>query len=187
MTAFLLLLLACPKTAETVEEDVSPSLPATHVQATVPVGTVPDGKAQESGLERDRILAVLQSTAGPALDCYTAALAGQPDLFGEMRVRIQISKEGTVEEVRSTYSTVHSSDLDSCVVEVVKELTFPAPSAERALAVSYPFLFTSDLTPANVVRALRIRNGLLDPTQEAVSDEPNAEQVAGEEGWWTAW
>jgi len=183
MTAFLLLLLACPKTAEPEPGTASPSLPATHVQATAPEETVSGAPLAE----RDSILAVLHSTADPALSCYTTALAGQSDLFGEMRVRLQIAADGSVQEVSTTHSTLRSGSLEACVLEVVKELSFPAPSGDKGLVVSYPFLFTSDVTPANVVRALRIRNGLLDPSTEILSDEPDADPVAGEEGWWTSW
>ena len=64
---------------------------------------------------------------------------------------------------------------------------FPKPSKAEGLTISYPFLFTSDATPAEVVRALRIHNGLLDPEMETINSEPDAGPVLGIDGWWMGW
>ena len=184
MKLFLLLFFACPKTVETeAEPTASRALPATHVQAKAPA-RAPVLSLTE---ERHRVLVVLQTTGEPALACYTDALSSQADLFGELRVRLKIAPDGTVPEVATSYSTLRNPTLESCVHAVVKDLTFPAPSKKEGLSVSYPFLFTSDLTPANIVRGLKIKNGLLDPTTEMMSEEPDATPVDGEEGWWSAW
>ena len=184
MNVFLLLLFACPKTGETETEPVAaPALPATHVQAKAPSRA----PITAPGEERDRVLEVLQTTTGPALACYSKALATQADLFGELRVRLIIAPDGSVPEVATTHSTLRNSEMESCVHGVVKGLAFPALSKAEGLIVSYPFLFTSDLTPANVVRGLKIRNGLLDPGGETMSEEPDADPVNGEDGWWTSW
>jgi outer membrane biosynthesis protein TonB len=184
MKLILLLMFACPKTVETeAEPGVSPALPATHVQAKAPAGAPMLSPVEE----RDRVLVVLQTTADPALDCYNDALSSQADLYGELRVRLKIAPDGTVPEVATTHSTLRNPEMESCVHGVVKNLAFPVPSKKEGLTVSYPFLFTSDLTPANIVRGLKIKNGLLDPATEYMSEEPDADPVDGEEGWWSAW
>ena len=102
-------------------------------------------------------------------------------------MRLKIAPDGTVPEVATTHSTLRNPTLESCVHAVLKDLAFPVPSKKEGLTVSYPFLFTSDLTPANIVRGLKIKNGLLDPAAEFMSEEPDADPVDGEEGWWSAW
>jgi hypothetical protein len=184
MNLFLLLIFACPKTIETEAEPVeSRALPATHVQAKAPE-RAPVTSAVE---ERDRVLVVLQTAGEPALACYTEALSSQADLFGELRVRLKIAPDGTVPEVATIHSTLRNPSLETCVHGAVKDLAFPVPSKKEGLTVSYPFLFTSDLTPTNIVRGLKIKNGLLDPATEVMSEEPDADPVDGEEGWWSAW
>jgi hypothetical protein len=184
MKLLFLLMFACPKSMETeAASTASRALPATHVQAKAPARAPVTSPVEE----RDRVLVVLQTTGDPALACYTEALSTQADLYGELRVRLKIAPDGTVPEVATTHSTLRNPTLESCVHGVVKDLTFPVPSKKEGLTVSYPFLFTSDLTPANIVRGLKIKNGLLDPAKEFMSEEPDADPVDGEEGWWSAW
>jgi hypothetical protein len=184
MKLLFLLMFACPKTVEPeAEPGVPRALPATHVQAKAPARAPVLSPVEE----RDRVLVVLQTTGEPALACYTEALSSQADLYGELRVRLKIAPDGSVPEVATTHSTLRNPALESCVHTVVKNLAFPVPGKKEGLTVSYPFLFTSDLTPANIVRGLKIKNGLLDPATERMSEEPDANPVNGEEGWWSAW
>jgi len=132
-------------------------------------------------------LAVLQQTNAPALDCYVAALATHPNVYGELRVKIHVGQDGAVQTAGTIVGTVNHAGLEACVLETVRGLTFPQPRQEDGVRVSYPFLFTSDTTPPEVVRALRIRHGLLNPALEKISEDPEAEPVQGQEGWWMNW
>ncbi len=175
-----LLLFACPKSS--VPETV-PALPVTYVQASIGVG---EG-VSETLSERDAILAVLQQTNAPALDCYLSVLASHPKVYGELRVRIHVGADGGVQVAETIIGTINNAPLEACVLELVRALSFPEPTQAEGVWVSYPFLFTSDATPPQVVRALRIRHGLLDPKLETISEDPDAAPVQGQDGWWMNW
>ncbi len=174
-----LLLLGCPKSSV---PETAPALPVTHVQAVL------GGEgATKVRSERDAILEVLQQTNAAALDCYVSALAAHPNIYGEHRVRIHVGSDGSVLSAQTIIGTLNHAGLEACVLELVEGLSFPKPTQADGLWVSYPFLFTSDATPPEVVRALRIRHGLLNPALETISEEPDASPVQGEDGWWMTW
>ena len=175
-----LLLLGCPKS--TVPES-TPALPVTHVQAeTGGVEGVLDTRS-----ERSSVLAVLQQTNETALDCYLSTLETHPNVYGELRVRIHVGADGAVQTAETILGTLNDAPLETCVLGLVENLNFPPPRKAEGLWISYPFLFTSEATPPQVVRALRIRHGLLNPGLETISEDPDAPPVQGEDGWWMTW
>ena len=97
-----------------------------------------------------------------------------------------IGADGSVSETTVAFSTLSHVAMVDCVQQVVASLTFPPPRRDGTM-VRYPFVFTSGRTPNEVVRALQIRNGLLNPGSEFVSEEPDAVPARGENGWWEAW
>lgn len=115
--------------------------------------------------ERDAILRVL--AAAPPTACYEAALARNGRAHGEVVVRFRLDAAGAVAEASPTYSTLGDEVAAACVADAVRALRFPPPSRPD-LVVVYPFLFTSDTTPPEVARALKLRYGLV--TEEIPGD-----------------
>jgi hypothetical protein len=107
------------------------------------------------------VLAVLDAASERATSCYTQALQSDPYLYGEVVVGLMIDGDGGIARAESVMDTVGDRDLVSCVERTVQAQRFPSPGGE-GLELRYPFLFTSDLTPPEVVRAMKAHHGLIE-------------------------
>jgi TonB family protein len=63
-----------------------------------------------------------------------------PDLKGSVTLKSSVSETGGVTSAMVDASTLHSSSVESCIVNTVKGWKFPAPSGGPAV-ISYPFNF----------------------------------------------
>ena len=180
----ILWLLSCQKPAE--PEAGGEILLGAGLHVSVPVDVDASEETLQPLSERDQILGVLRTAQDAATACYTEGLAEDPRLYGELVSEVVIGADGGVMETGVAFSTLTQVAMVDCVQQVVAGLSFPQLRRDE-IVVRYPFVFTSDRTPREVVRALQIRNGLLDPGSEFVSEEPDAVPARGENGWWEAW
>ncbi len=121
---------------------------------------------------KQAILRVLATA--PAAPCYEALLAQDPRAYGEVVVRFTVLADGSVPESEVLFATLSDAPAEACVAGVVKTLAFPGVT-QAPISVVYPFLFTSDATPMEVARALKVRYGLLPP--EPPGDPTNPREV----------
>lgn len=159
-------------TAGVIEVQVDP------VAAAQAKPTGPD-KAEQAVLE------ALVAAQPRATSCYTAALEADPYLYGEVVVRLALDAEGRVLEAVSLMDTVGDRELVSCVERLAHALSYPAPGGE-GLSLRYPFLFTSNLTPPEVVRAMKAHHGLIEEGTPGTVDIEAPGRVPDEgtiEGW----
>jgi len=75
--------------------------------------------------------------------CYEHELNAYPDLRGKVAVRFMIGPMGSVLESNVQESTMDSSAVETCVVNVMKTLKFTAPKGGGVAVVTYPFVFAS--------------------------------------------
>jgi hypothetical protein len=128
----------------------SPKAPPT----TLASGGFVQAVAPASGDTRLRMRVALD--AAPVAPCYEAALLRAPDLWGEVVAELELDATGAVSESSVYLTTVADDALVACVLEVARGIRFPAPP-QAGLRVRYPWVFTSDRTPPEVARALRVR------------------------------
>jgi len=64
----------------------------------------------------------------------------EPDLKGRVTLKISIAESGGVTAASVDSSSLHSSSVETCIVNTVKGWKFPAPSGGPAI-ISYPFNF----------------------------------------------
>ena len=119
------------------------------------------------------------------VECYRPALERDPMRYGEVVVGVSINPSGEVTDSQVVFSTISDAEMVECVLSKTKDFSFPTHSRE-VIRASYPFLFTSDATPPEVVRALKVRHGLV-PPDPAVSEDIDAEPARGQEGWYETW
>ncbi|MFT5356872.1 MAG: TonB family protein [Polyangiales bacterium] len=128
-------------------------------------GTAPSGTIRVRAGEPDRVSAVprIRST-GPevrgALDaalirrvvrrhqnetryCYEQALQTRPDLAGRVEARFIIDPSGSVVTASLQSSTVSSSRVEACVLQVVRRMSFPATPGGNVSIVTYPWVFST--------------------------------------------
>jgi TonB family protein len=86
---------------------------------------------------------VMASNRDKVRACYEAALAANPGIKGDLVIDFSIDPQGAVKqaEVNWSQSDLHIPELDTCAVDVVRSLQFPASSRGLESKVSYPFNF----------------------------------------------
>ena len=185
MISLLLFLAGCPKPMGASESQIDGNV--THIMVEIGVTPEEPYNPNRPMSVRERVLTVFQESRPVVTECFLAALTQNPALWGELVVGVQIAEEGGVTDVQTIRTSIRDREMIGCVEEVVEGLTFP-PSIRGALAVSYPYLFTTEHTPAAEVRAMEIRYGLRDTQSELRGmEDPSRELESGENGWWERW
>ncbi|NDD90531.1 TonB family protein [bacterium] len=103
----------------------------------------PEGSGFEvsGGLDRETVRRITMSYRGKLRACYERAQLSQPRLAGQVVIHYEISGKGAVLTASIKASDTNSSMLDSCLLEMVRQMMFPeAPSGANTL-VSFPFTF----------------------------------------------
>ena len=142
-----------------------------------------DAPAPMSMQERIRLVFLESQVA--LVDCYRPALERDPMTYGEIVVGVSITPAGEVADTQVVFSTITDTDMVECVLSETGGFAFPSHSRE-AIRASYPFLFTNDATPPEVVRALKVRHGLI-PPDPVLDEDIDAEPARGQEGWYETW
>ncbi len=181
----LLLTVSCGKQRKPLET----AQEGTAGLVTVETGRdapTPEEVAEANATERDEVLEVLHSSQPSAQTCYAEGVQRDPSLYGDLVARIEVSGDGTVTSVRTVLNTVRDEVVTGCVLEALQALSFPEPSKDP-LVLKYPYVFVSDLTPPEVVRALYIEYGFIDPDDEVSPDDKRKKLPSGEAGWYEHW
>ncbi len=99
------------------------------------------GTDVRGGLDRETVRRVIVSNRGKIRACYERALLAQPKLAGRVVTRFQISATGPVVSASMGSSDANSPTLESCLLEVVRAMQFPAAATGKPTFVIYPFVF----------------------------------------------
>jgi len=188
MMFLTLALLGCKHQAPPAPP-ASTSPRGSHVVLQTGLAAAPPPPTRGASAERSAMLRVLKESESACRVCYERAVARDPYAYGDIKVVITLAADGGVEEAAYRYSTLGDAQMEACVMERVALLQFPRPS-KPGLTLAYPFIFTSDLTPREVTRALLVQHGLEiaagdEPLSFEEDDEPIPAQ--GEDGWWETW
>jgi hypothetical protein len=116
-----------------------------------PMPEVPEGVTEGSlsvtgKLSQEEVQRVLRGTLNGAKHCFELARKKDPGLSGRVNVNLTIGKVGDVADVTSAGSSIADAGVQSCVLKLVKEQTFPAPG-EGTVRVVYPITFTAPARP----------------------------------------
>lgn len=108
---------------------------ATQTAATAP--------AARDARSKDEIQRVMADHRALVRACYDQALAQNPGISGDLVVDFTIDPHGKVKqaEVNWSESDLHIPELDTCAVDAIRSLEFPASSRGMESKVSYPFNF----------------------------------------------
>lgn len=75
--------------------------------------------------------------------CYERRLQSEPDLSGEVTVRLTIESSGDVQTVEIADATIDDDKLQDCMKRRLRRLTFPSYAGDGVIEVNYPYTFTS--------------------------------------------
>jgi len=97
-------------------------------------------RSSDSGsLSSADIRAVIDAKKADVKKCYEAALTRNSALAGRITVSITIGADGKVTSVRVAATNLNNTEMERCLLEILKGLVFKAPGKE--VKVSYPFTF----------------------------------------------
>lgn len=139
----LVLVTACGGAPGTTNEPARPASEAEPASGTeVRVGPATGSSAAVAGGSVDPRLVhdALQPRVHAMRACYKKALAHDPKLGGEVRVRFVIDTEGRPTGAADAGSRLHNKDVVACVVAEISSVRFPKPEGGSAPVV-YPIVF----------------------------------------------
>ena len=124
---------ATPPAAESLPPEPAAAAPAASSAPAAPQDT--RGKAE--------IQQVMADNRDKVRACYEAVLADNPGSKGDLVIDFTIDPRGEVKqaEVNWSASDLHIPELDTCAVDAVKAIKFPASSRGLESKVTYPFNF----------------------------------------------
>jgi hypothetical protein len=100
-----------------------------------------DGTDVSGGLTKAEVFAVISAHRREIRTCFESALLVRNDLNGILRIAFTISAPGSVTEIKLVNSEVKSDILESCVVQIIRQMAFPEAKNKLPTKVIYPFVF----------------------------------------------
>lgn len=109
------------------------------------MGTIDAGEfsVEGGGLDRETVRRVIAANRGKIRTCYERALLASPKLLGRVSYKWAIAPTGPVVQAEIKQSTLDSSNLKACVLQVIREMVFPVAVNGLPTRVIYPFVFQS--------------------------------------------
>jgi TonB family protein len=133
--------------AEAEDEPVAVSPPEPTPSSAAPNAAAPNADAPNAdaptimgNLPQEVITRVVRQHAKKTRDCYEQGLSNNPKLSGRVNVRFAIHASGHVMMASSKDSTLGDAEVERCVVEVFRGMSFPR-SEGGTVAVTYPVDF----------------------------------------------
>ena len=95
----------------------------------------------EGSMTRDLVRDVVDEHMIELGYCHEMEVKPGPSLMDKVVVELEISADGRVREAEVTRSTLGSQEKEQCIIEQVKEWTFPALEEGNSTRVVLPFVF----------------------------------------------
>jgi Ca-activated chloride channel family protein len=92
-----------------------------------------------SGLSKEAIQKVLKQQIPSIELCYQKALEKKPDIQGGITLQLIIDSKGRVTKVNLVSSKLNDKNLEQCIIQKIKELTFPAPEGTDKVTATASF------------------------------------------------
>jgi TonB family protein len=91
----------------------------------------------------DDIRAIVAGNRDLFRACYDRSLKTHPGIKGKFVLKFVVNPDGSVKSAEgdATKSEIHTPDLESCAVGVLKGLKFPPSKKGMESTVNYPFDF----------------------------------------------
>ncbi len=90
---------------------------------------------------REEIRLVIRKELESIKKCYEIELKTTPKLEGKIVVQFELIQDGVVREAHIIQTTLQNSNVENCVINVIKAARFPAPPDKTFVVIDYPFVF----------------------------------------------
>ena len=101
-----------------------------------PIGHISNPQTK-GGLDKSIIRGYIQRQHERIRHCYERTLLTSPDVTGTVTTTFVISPEGKV--IRVSATGIGHDNLETCITEVVRNISFPRTDAGELTQVTYPF------------------------------------------------
>jgi outer membrane biosynthesis protein TonB len=98
------------------------------------------------GLDRETVRRIILSYRSQIRTCYERGLISNPNLEGRIVYKWQITPTGSVISAQIFKATLESSNLKTCVLDVIQGMNFPKSPNGLPTTVIYPFVFQGKRT-----------------------------------------
>jgi TonB family protein len=134
---------ATPPPAETPPAETPPAAVQGSSETTASSAPLEPREGPKDARGKTEIQAVVAANRDKVRACYDTALKNNPGIAGDLVVAFVINPDGSVKnaEVNWSESELHVPELDSCAIDVLRELKFPPSSRGLESKVNYPFNF----------------------------------------------
>lgn len=126
--------------------------PNSALGALVPASPTASLPAEETKGSQDRVIlgaldksqidAVIKRNMNKVRACYTKGLNENKALAGKVTLTFTIAADGTVPKSEVKTSTLSAPQVEACMAEAFRGMTFPRPKGDGIVIVSYPFVFS---------------------------------------------
>jgi pSer/pThr/pTyr-binding forkhead associated (FHA) protein len=104
---------------------------------------VPGRTIIKGSLSKEEIGRVIRRNLARFKYCYEKELNANPNLSGKIAVYFTIAPTGAVAEASVRETSMNDSNVETCVLKVMRSLKFPKPRGGGIVVVTYPFVFAS--------------------------------------------
>jgi TonB family protein len=119
----------------------------TQAPAPTPAASTPPPPAPDRSM--NDIRAVVSGNRDAFRACYDKSRKAHPDIKGSFILTFVVNPDGTVKSAQADQarSQIHTPDLETCAVAVLKTLKFPPSRKGMESTVNYPFDFNPKSSP----------------------------------------
>jgi TonB family protein len=110
-------------------------------EASCDASSSPSSGTRCGSLDKQLIRQVVLENLGEIRNCYEREVKSSPGLAGTVAVKLTIAPTGAVSFSEVARSTVDNTALELCVATRIRSWTFPRPSGDGPVTVTYPFNF----------------------------------------------
>ncbi len=100
-----------------------------------------DGESVSGGLTKQQVSDSIAEHRREIRTCFESALSVRNNLNGVVSYQWSISADGSVTSIKIKSSETGSNLLESCVMQVIREIKFPKAANGQSTVVIYPFVF----------------------------------------------
>lgn len=93
------------------------------------------------GLTKDQVRQAISDNKRALRNCHEQYLTYKKDLGGRLVLKWKINGEGPVDTISIQSTTTNYGTFDTCVLDVIKKITFPKAPNGNSTVVIYPFVF----------------------------------------------
>lgn len=93
------------------------------------------------GLPPEVIKRIVRQNFSAIQACYEKAMTKDPTLAGKVALRFTIDAQGAVSSAAVGDTTIADADMATCLVAVMRKMSFPAPENGGTMVVTYPLNF----------------------------------------------